>query len=75
MCLYLEAASQLFLIQTELKRFPDKRKSNDDHLTNVNAIIRMDGKVALPCWMFSGVAFHSLIAAYFQFRPSFSLYL
>lgn len=44
MCLYLEAASQLFLVQTELKRFPDKRKRNDDLLTKVNTSIRPGGK-------------------------------
>lgn len=74
MCLYLEAASQLFLIQAELKRFPDKRKTNDDLLTNVNTTAQTDGKVSLPCWMFSGAVVHSLSAVYFQFRPSFGLY-
>lgn len=74
MCLYLEAASQLFLTPTELKRFPDKRKTNDDRLTNVITTTQTEGKVSPPCWMFSGVGFHSLTAVYFQFRPSFGLY-
>lgn len=74
MCVYLEAASQLFLTQTELKRFPDKRKTYDDLATNVNTTTRTDGEVSLPCWMFSGVVFHSRTAVYFQSHPSFCLY-
>lgn len=33
--LYLEAASRLFSVQTESKRFPGERKRSDDLLTTV----------------------------------------